>query len=585
MLKNGIIWFPLFIFFSAGSFLGIDKFLPLAFFLLAIVVELLSASINAFFSSANWSDGLSAFWRKRIFRIEKIELDPETIIQRERRASRFAVFSFKLLSLFSLFFALNILGPLLFSGKVEIADSLGQKLFYLIVYVVVGYAAKFGKRNLDGQKDEASVIQQSWFKALLSLSAFYGFLLFLGLITFKIPEIQAIALFYVIDIGTLLVYLFSFSLLAEALIKNLKYFVNFLKKVDEPSRVRNLHLFEAFFSRDSIKASFIAFLKKLFGLDLEKSEIANFFVSIFEPVVIFSLFLIWLASSLVIVPPTAVGVFYNSEKIVSKTATSPGLYLKSPWPIGKCELFEKNKVRVVNVGFEPSENTRHLIWTKSHATRNFNLIVGDGLEIISIDCQIMYRVKNVHNYLTQLKNPEELIQALAYRFLTLETVSSTFDEIMVKDSKKLASRLEKRIQLELDKRNLGVAIIEVVFLAMHPPLEVAGSFEDVISAQIDRLTLAQDANSEAVHIKLMNVAMAKGEVFEAGGYSASLIAEATGKGQAFVSKSLGYNFSPELAKFRLKMERFQKFIQNKKLYVIDKTLLRASDKLYLKLSE
>ena len=149
----------------------------------------------------------------------------------------------------------------------------------------------------------------------------------------------------------------------------------------------------------------------------------------------------------------------------------------------------------------------------------------------------------------------------------------------------LAEKLQNEIQKELDRRNSGMEIVKVVFLAMHPPIEIATSFEDVISAQLDKQTFEMYAQTESIHNRHMHTAFAEGEVLSAKGNAVTAVADASGQAQAFVSQSIGFNASPELAKFRLKLESLQKLVDSKKLYVIDKSLLRPNDRLMLRVTE
>jgi regulator of protease activity HflC (stomatin/prohibitin superfamily) len=291
--------------------------------------------------------------------------------------------------------------------------------------------------------------------------------------------------------------------------------------------------------------------------------------------------IIWLLTSLVIVGPDKEAIFSRFGAVVDKKAYGPGLYFKLPWPFTSAQIYDSYKIRILNIGFEPDPDQRHIIWTKAHALKYFDLVVGDGVEIIAIDCQIMFRIKNLHNYLFNMQNSDEFISSTAYKLLTQETVSAKFDDIITRDRRLLADQLKSQLQVAVDQENLGINIIEVVFLAMHPPLEVADAFEDVISAQIDKFTYEFRANTENSYKLSMNQALASGNVMEAEGYAAEHVAKAFGESSAFVSRSLGYQIDADLTRFRLRYECFQKILADKAIYVMDKSLMRKDDRIFL----
>lgn len=468
-------------------------------------------------------------------------------------------------------------------------SSYSSFVLYLLLYMLLYAAVKYDRRLLIQENtSDHEIKQQAGRLKYLSLNVYFNLaLVLLSMITLTAGEEQAKAL-SLDQLKNYLIFavvIFPLALNIEAFLRLIMASVRFLYPTDNEPPSHRLVLLEAFFGKETIKQSVASFFEDLLGLDLKKSELYKFFVSIFEPVFIFSIILVWLLTSLVIIGPDQSGIIYRLGQVRDQDCSNPGLVLKLPWPLGNYVLEKKNQVRLINVGFEPDADANHIIWTKPHSKENFNLVVGDGLEILSIDCQIMFNLKNVKNYLHTYQNPEELVKALAYRFLTFATVSSSFDAIMNHDRSLLAERLSDEMQAELDRRNCGIEIVKVVFLAMHPPIEVADAFEDVVSAQLDRLTFSMIAETESMHNRFMHEAFAVSEIYSAQGGASTLLAEATGQSLAFANQSLGYNYSPELARFRLKLTSLQKLVENNKLYVIDKTFLRPTDKILLRVTE
>jgi regulator of protease activity HflC (stomatin/prohibitin superfamily) len=565
---------------SLGYAVGFSQMFPLAVFFVLLLLHRFGDLLEKMLARPDWLTGLPSFAQ---WVLQKLDLDKNSRLRSEKIVST----SFYVLSTLVVVYLLVLLISFLTGNRIEDDFNLSSVTIFTAIYALIFLGARYENRKLQYKEDldKKDSIYQGWLRASVFITICS---LALVLFNYFINYYEAFNLelaFYFYD-------LFFFILLVALLLMCVDFMLvtgkKLIKKIFKAQKQlqidNNFYLLQAFFCRSGFKASLKTFFQNLLGIDFENSEIIRFFSSIFEPVLIFSLLLVWLATSIVIVPPTKTGLFFSFGEILSKEGTEPGIYLKMPWPFGSCQLHDKNRVRIMNIGFEPVENTNHIVWARSHARKNFNLVIGNGLEMISIDCQIMYRLKNVRSYHLSFSNAEELLSALAYKYLTRASVAESFDSIIMRDRQKLAESLQNNIQRDLNAKNTGIEILDMVFLAMHPPLEVASAYEDVISSQIVKSTLKLMAETESIHKTYMNKAFARDEVLGAEGEALTKIAESTGQAQAFVSNALGFNYAPEIARFRLKLESLEKLLKGKKLYLLDKTLLRKSDKLMLRLT-
>ncbi|MGM0599480.1 MAG: SPFH domain-containing protein [Candidatus Rifleibacteriota bacterium] len=565
---------------TVGYLAGFSQMFPLAVFFILLLLRRFDYLLEKMLSGPEWFAGLPSFVKLTLNKLSRNK-------NKTNRSEKILRATFYGLSSLILIHLLLLLISFLTGNRIEDDFNLSSVTIFAIIYSLIFLGARYENRTLQFKKEltQEDNIYQGWLRASVFITVCSIILVFINYFINYYEAFHLDIAFYFYDLCffilliVLLLMCVDFMLfLAKKIIKNYVAGQQQLK-IDD-----NFYLLQAFFGCSGFKASLKTFFQNLLGIDFENSEIIRFFSSIFEPVLIFSLLLVWLATSIVIVPPTKTGLFFSFGEILSKKGSSPGIYLKLPWPFGSCQLHDKNRVRLMNIGFEPVENTNHIVWARSHARKNFNLVIGDGLEMISIDCQIMYRLKNVRSYQLSFSNAEELLSALAYKYLTRASVGESFDSIIMRDRQKMAESLQKNIQKDLDTKNTGIEILDMVFLAMHPPLEVASAYEDVISAQIVKSTLRLMAETEAIHKTYMNKAFSRDEVFAAESEALTKIAESTGQAQAFVSNALGFNYSPEIARFRLKLESLEKLLKGKKLYLLDKTLLRKSDKLMLRLT-
>jgi regulator of protease activity HflC (stomatin/prohibitin superfamily) len=298
-----------------------------------------------------------------------------------------------------------------------------------------------------------------------------------------------------------------------------------------------------------------------------------------------ALIIFWLLTSIVIIPPDKQGIIRRFSKIIHKEPAGPGLHIKSPWPIDTVQLYTPQRVNILNIGFIPSKEKKHIIWTKPHAVENFNLVLGNGMEMISVDCQVMYKIKDLNNYVIQFQNPEQLIEAAAYRALTFETVGSTFDEVMVRDRSQFARALKNDIQNLLDNCSSGIEIVEIVFVALHPPLELADAYEDVISSQTDMKTRVLAANADREYSIAMAKASSLNIINRAKSYEETKTADSLGQANSFLSRTMAYRFEPELVRYRMRLEKMQRAFSSKKLYIVDNSVLEQENTFFLDLRD
>ncbi len=549
---------------GSGMYAGLDKLAGSMFFLLLLAASLFFNNFCRFIARENnWPEALLV--QRGIGRIKA-----RAILKTAGAIAVLAVCLYLLISIYWLTLGFNL----------SVYDSFNSRIFYLAVHLFLVFYAVFAVRTMQTHKETNTSAQ--WYRSLGYLSLYQSVIFVLFILTSYIPEADSDLINKAVDYGFFSVFVILALLSAEILTATIRSIR--ITATGEGQSELPVPFFISFFAaEESIKRSLVRSIETISGVDVARSEIVAFGLNILEPVLIITLFAVWLTSAIVIIPPDKEAIFRQFGQISNAASAKPGLHFKLPWPFSTAELFEPYKIRTINIGFEPDPNQRHIIWTKAHAVNYFHLIVGDGVEVIAIDCQIMYRINNLYKYITSMQNPEEFISAAAYKFLTLKTVSARFDEIITRDRKMLADQLKIEIQTAIDAANMGVSLVEIVFLAMHPPIEVAEAYEDVISAQIDKVTYVLKANTENTHKIFMSRATARGQEFDARSQAANTFGRATGEAASFISRTAGFEVDPDLERFRLRLDRIQTLLGSKPIYVVDKSLMRSKDTMYLNL--
>ena len=338
-------------------------------------------------------------------------------------------------------------------------------------------------------------------------------------------------------------------------------------------------LMSLLFSRFHIGRSIFDRLERLFGIDIQGTWAIQYIRQSLEPLFLSMLLLSWLSTSLVVLDSSEQGLRYSFGVAESEILDS-GLHLAWPWPLGKIVGVPTYRVLQMKIGHQSpdSENLAQenafesILWANQHSDEEFLLLLGDGRDVISADGFVEYRIVEPKTYLLQSQNPEDLLESVVYRVLMHETASRTLDEALSENLMTLSTEVTQKIQQEIQDLNIGIEVLLFTFTALHPPVAVAESYQQVVSAQIDQVTKVLRAEGyqmqwvpkiQAEHY----TALSKAE------QNAMLqIAQAKGEAYAFEALRNTVRGNEKLYRFRLKQENLQENLQGKSLMIIDHRL-------------
>ena len=197
---------------------------------------------------------------------------------------------------------------------------------------------------------------------------------------------------------------------------------------------------------------------------------------------------------------------------------TPGLHLKLPWPIETAQRFRTDAVHAVLLGagrkrLVEDESKRLYLWTKEHGEHeelDFVIAVPPKEEatsrlkgerppppvnIIKLVVVLHYRVADMERYLFRFADSRAALEALAWREMVRYCASATLDEpaggvdrpeaIMTYGKDAAEAELQRRIERRAGPEglDLGVEIVNVGLLSVHPPAKAAPAYEKVLEAE------------------------------------------------------------------------------------------------------
>ncbi|MBO0695212.1 MAG: protease modulator HflK [Verrucomicrobia bacterium] len=296
-----------------------------------------------------------------------------------------------------------------------------------------------------------------------------------------------------------------------------------------PGPAGNSLLLDALFGRGHGLGSAVKGFEDLLGVKLREVWIVRYLRQTLELIFIGTIVLGWLSTCFTSVPAgsRAVRMLFGRYQPV---ALLPGLHVTWPWPVEQLEIVETETIRQISLGFD-KDLSGPVLWNEPHFEGEKNLLVGDGESLLTINVPIFYRISNPVRYLETTTNAEQALLVLAERKLIQVAGSRDSFRIMTQQRAEIARQLRESLQREVDQFGLGLEIVFVGLKDVHPPVDVAPAYQEVISAQeekdrtIDlarasRVKVLPEAQAEANRIRVEEEAAYRERVATAQGSTA-----------------------------------------------------------------
>lgn len=165
------------------------------------------------------------------------------------------------------------------------------------------------------------------------------------------------------------------------------------------------------------------------------------------------------------------GKFYN--------ITNPGLNYMVPSPIGKLYKISVTNINKEEFGFRSTASGNRNIDNESL------MLTGDE-NIVDIDYEVQWRIKDAKNYLFNLEHPRATIRMATESAMREIIAKRKIDDALASKKSAIGDEVLKLLQEILDSYNSGIEVILVQLLRVDPPVEVIGAFRDVQTAKADK---------------------------------------------------------------------------------------------------
>ena len=246
----------------------------------------------------------------------------------------------------------------------------------------------------------------------------------------------------------------------------------------------------------------------------------------------------------------------------------PGLHWKMPWPVDRVQRVRSRRLFSLAAGNTTDANTP-MIWQFDH---------GDTTTYVSGDNNLFlpylilhYRIKNPQDYYLSYRSgsADRLLEYEANRMLTHIFATKNYYDIALFDRRKWTTAAEKDLQRRLDEMNAGIEIVSFCLRDLHPPNDIADSYENVVAAYQNQ---EQSLNkAEQYHnTKLPETRNAAHKaVTEAGSMAWTRIKLAQGEAENYKMRLSGFRKSGDIGKIMFSHRAAVTNLKGKELFLID----------------
>ncbi len=307
-------------------------------------------------------------------------------------------------------------------------------------------------------------------------------------------------------------------------------------------------------------------LQESLGIEVKGGWVADFGRKFVEPCAWALLGVGWLSTALVVVPLGSVGVWSRWGRF-AEVPLAPGLQVVAPWPMSRVVMVPVGRVEALALGFDQDLGGA-ILWTEVHFSGERNLLVGNGEEVLAFNVPIHFVRRDAVSGVRSTVDLVGLVRALARRELLLATARRGGFAIMTAERLEVSEQIREGLQAAADRLGLGIEVVFVGLKDVHPPVEVAPAFQEVISSQEQKRMMIELARANRIR------ALAEAEVdafrlrSQAESQSVERVASTTGEAARLSGQVAARGVSPEWFELESRLRLATEIFPQVRLFVV-----------------
>lgn len=236
---------------------------------------------------------------------------------------------------------------------------------------------------------------------------------------------------------------------------------------------------------------------------------------------------------------------------------SSGLQYKLPYPFEQVILCKVTKVNQIDMGV-------------SNDGKNENLVLTGDSNLANFSYSVLWKIKNVEDFLFNAKRPETTIVAVSESVMREIIGQSNFAFVQTDGRPEIQRKAMESIQAILDEYKIGVELVKVSLKKVEPPVSVIDSFRDVERAQADQQSECNRAEGYSRDTRARTRGIVAEKINIATAKKAQLIASAQGDVSRFNLAYQSYKLAPDIIAENMLLDSANRLYSNAKKLVIGK---------------
>ena len=277
---------------------------------------------------------------------------------------------------------------------------------------------------------------------------------------------------------------------------------------------------------------------------------------------------LWLSTCFVQIEAYERGALYRFGALSEEDILQPGLHVKLPVPFETAKIYDVSHAKTMIVGYEGDTESKNNLWTMAHAGEEQQLLLGAGRELVAINLKVIYRISDLHAYLTNYSNPEAALNAKGYEIVMHYTVDTDINTIISEDRSILAHKIEEELVAYAQQADLGLEVMSVTLASIHPPITIADVYQSVVSAGIQKKAATLTAEGAAMVAREQAEADKQVAVNDAGINRDNRVSAARAEVTEYNASIEAYQIDPEGYQFNRYLDSVQKALAGKKKYLV-----------------
>lgn len=263
---------------------------------------------------------------------------------------------------------------------------------------------------------------------------------------------------------------------------------------------------------------------------------------------------------------------------------SNGLNFRWPYPVEEVTVIPYTRQNRVEVGFSTAISGPYGSIRNPNKPEESLMLTGDE-NIVDVNFNVFWNVKNAPEYLFSMKNPDANVKAVAESAMREVIGQNDIQPILTKSRQEIEESVKALIQRTLDGYKSGIQITQVNLQKVDPPAEVIAAFRDVQAARADQDRARNEAQTYANRVIPEARGAAQRILQSAQGYREQTVAEAKGRTERFLKVYEEYRKAPDVTRRRMYLETMERVLGGMDKIILDEKSNAAGVVPYLPLGD